>query len=588
MSEEIGKRIGDYQVLNELGRGGMGQVYRVRNVLSDRIEAMKILLPDVATRQELAARFLREIKVLASLNHPHIAALRTALTIDNQLVMIMEYVEGTTLAQRLEQGPIPVSDTLNYMDQTLDALSYAHRQNVIHRDIKPANIILTLDGVIKVMDFGIARSGTDRSLTMTGTTLGSLGYMSPEQVKGEATDARSDLYSVGISLYELVTGQRPFQAHSDYSIMAAHVKETPKPPIELEHDLPPALNEIILMAIAKDPAQRFQTADALRNALHSVSAAPLASQALPRVPAVTPDAAPTATLTVPVPAPAIQTPMTQAPVPQVPVPQAAPRVAPVPTPPSAPLAPPPHPSSHRGLYMTAGALIVLAVLVVAGIYVPRKSKTQATSPSQTQPAAAQSTGTSPQDGAQPAPTATPVSASSTGMTQPSAPTETAAPAEKSSATPANSMPGQPQPHPRKGSGSAKSGAGAVVNAGLQEAEAGAQSNPSQSNPSQSNPAAVPPANDAAHSAAAWDEVQDQVDHLSSRASAVDASLDRLQQQQNASGYGLRGDIVAKRASMKANLSKAETAVQQKDLEKAKKYLGLAQSDVEALERFLGH
>ena len=120
------------------------------------------------------------------------------------------------------------------------------------------------------MDFGIARGGEDRSLTMTGTTMGSLSYMSPEQVKGEATDARSDLYSVGVSLYEMVTGQRPFLATSDYSIMAAHVKETPKPPVELHPGLPAALNEIILMAIAKDPARRFQTAEAFRNALSSV------------------------------------------------------------------------------------------------------------------------------------------------------------------------------------------------------------------------------------------------------------------------------------------------------------------------------
>jgi serine/threonine protein kinase len=179
----------------------MGQVFKVRNCISDRIEAMKILLPDVANRQELAARFQREIKLLASLNHPNIAALRTALTVDNQLIMIMEYVEGITLAERLTQGPVPVRDTLSYMDQVLNALSYAHQQHIIHRDIKPANIILTPQGVIKVMDFGIARSGDERSLTMTGTTLGSLSYMSPEQVKGEATDARSDIYSTGISLY---------------------------------------------------------------------------------------------------------------------------------------------------------------------------------------------------------------------------------------------------------------------------------------------------------------------------------------------------------------------------------------------------
>ena len=282
MPEETGKRVGDYQILNELGSGGMGRVYKVRNVLSDRIEAMKILLPNLAGREDIAARFLREIKLMANLNHPNIAALRTAFTADNQLVMIMEYVEGTDLAARLEHGPIPPPDAVNYIQQVLSALSYAHQQHVIHRDIKPSNMMLTPQGVVKLMDFGIARAGEERSITMTGTTLGSLGYMSPEQVKGEPTDARSDLYSVGVSLYEMVTGQRPFQASSDYSIMAAHVKEVPKPPVELHPGLPAAMNEIIIMSIAKDPAQRFQTADAFRNALSSVRFEPAQAQPILR------------------------------------------------------------------------------------------------------------------------------------------------------------------------------------------------------------------------------------------------------------------------------------------------------------------
>src|SRR3984893_2570642 len=249
MSDETHKQIGDYQILDELGSGGMGRVWRGRNLMSDRIDAMKVLLPNLAGQQELAARFLREIKLMASLNHSNIAALRTAFTADKQLVMIMEYVEGTPLAERLEHGPIPVPDALNYVGQVLSAVSYAHQQHVIHREIKPANMMLTPQGVIKLMDFGIARAGEERSLTVSGATIGSLSYMSPEQVKGEVTDARSDLYSVGVSLYEFVTGRQPFVATSDYSIMAAHVKETPKPPAELHPGLPAELNEIILMAI---------------------------------------------------------------------------------------------------------------------------------------------------------------------------------------------------------------------------------------------------------------------------------------------------------------------------------------------------
>src|SRR5437660_1651003 len=278
MTEPSGKCVGDYEVLAVLGTGGMGRVYKVRNVISDRVEAMKILLPDLAGKKELADRFLREIKVLAGLNHPNIAALRTALTLNNQLVMVMEYVDGVTLAARLEQGPIPAGDALNYISQVLDALQYAHHQKVIHRDIKPGNMMLTPQGVVKLMDFGIARSGSDRGLTMTGTTLGSLYYMSPEQVKGSAVDARSDLYAVGVSLYEMVTGQRPFQADSDFSILAAHLEQAPKPPIEIRPDLPEGMNEIILMAMAKNPDERFQSAEAFGAALRSLHV-PLAAAA---------------------------------------------------------------------------------------------------------------------------------------------------------------------------------------------------------------------------------------------------------------------------------------------------------------------
>ncbi|MGA6959647.1 MAG: serine/threonine-protein kinase, partial [Candidatus Acidiferrales bacterium] len=272
MTDDVtGARKGDYLILGTLGAGGMGKVYKVRNTLSDRIEAMKVLLPDLSDQKDLADRFLREIKVLASLHHPNIAELRTALTIDNQLVMIMEYVEGSTLAARLLQGPVRYADALAYFDQVLAALSCAHALRIVHRDIKPANIMLTPQGVVKLMDFGIARSGNDLGLTMTGTTLGSVAYMSPEQVRCEPIDGRSDLYSVGVSLYETITGQRPYVSENNFEIMQAHLQIPPTPPSELKPDIPPALSQLILMAMAKDPAERFQTADALRAALMSLA-----------------------------------------------------------------------------------------------------------------------------------------------------------------------------------------------------------------------------------------------------------------------------------------------------------------------------
>jgi serine/threonine-protein kinase len=241
-----GDRLGDYAIVDVLGAGGMGQVYKVRNIISERTEAMKVLLPNLESDPDLADRFVREIKVQASLQHPNIAALHTALRVNNQLIMLIEYVEGVTIEAELRTGAIPVSKAVDYVRQVLLALSYAHAHGVVHRDIKPANMMLMPDGTVKLMDFGIARIAQDRRLTQTGRTVGSLYYMSPEQIQGALDlDARSDLYSLGVSLYEMVTGRRPFQGDSDYSIMAAHLSARPVPPLELDASFPPALNDAI-------------------------------------------------------------------------------------------------------------------------------------------------------------------------------------------------------------------------------------------------------------------------------------------------------------------------------------------------------
>jgi len=580
MTEEASKRIGDYQILDELGSGGMGRVWRVRNVITDRVEAMKVLLPDLAGRQELAARFQREIKLMASLNHPNIAALRTAFTADNQLYMVMEYVEGVTLADKLEKGPIPVNEAVNYISQVLSAVGYAHQQHIIHRDIKPANMMLTPQGVVKLMDFGIARAGEERSLTMTGTTMGSLSYMSPEQVKGEATDARSDLYSVGVSLYEFVTGQRPFTASSDYSIMAAHVKEAPKPPVDLHPGLPPALNEIILMAIAKDPALRFQTAEAFRNALSSV---PVAAVSTATLEAITVDSMQTL--------PNSLTPSAATPVRPVSAPVAVLKT-PTPAPPNpipTPMPPPSSGSGHRGLYMTLGALIVLAVLVVAGIYVPRISKTNAKAPdASSMPQTADTSAPSTVQSSEPAPAnAAPDAASSAMGAMNSTPTPAAAPAT----TPAdNSSSMQPPPAPVPPSAMQSDMAAATKPSSHARAKKlMAQNNPPSGMANDAAPAQqADNGMSASSSAAEMDELEKDVDQLSNRAAAVNSGLDHLQQQQAASGYGLRADMVERQASMKSNLYKAEEAMQHHDVARAKKYADMAGKDLEVLEKFLGH
>jgi len=583
MTNETNKRIGDYQILDELGSGGMGRVWRVRNVISDRIEAMKVLLPDLAGRQELAARFLREIKLMASLNHPNIAQLRTAFTADNQLYMVMEYVEGTTMADKLEHGTVAVPDALNYIGQVLSAVSYAHQQNVIHRDIKPANMMITPQGVIKLMDFGIARAGEDRSLTMTGTTMGSLSYMSPEQVKGEPTDARSDLYSVGVSLYEMVTGQRPFVATSDYSIMAAHVKEAPKPPVELHPGLPAALNEIILMAIAKDPALRFQTADAFRNALSSVPVAtsPVVSQAAL-------DASTVTSMEAPLVSPSLPVARTATPVSAPPAAVSTPK-APVPIVTPTPMPPPAQPGGHRGLYMTLGALIVLAVLVVAGIYVPRSSWTHAKSPE------AGTAATAPQNSMDNTATQSPApSSQSSDMASPSA-ASSASPADSSAGTMGSNStapPAAPVPPPASVD-SSNSVHGQMPPAAMTKSNAAHQAKKlaaqnEKSDQDSASPQAGEAASSGADTSAQLDEMEKTVDQLSNRAAAVNGGLDHLQQQQAASGYGLRSDMVERQASLKSNLYKAEEALQHRDLARAKKFADLAEADAEVLERFLGH
>ena len=519
MSEEV-KRIGDYEILSELGAGGMGRVYKVRNTISDRIEAMKILLPDLAGREELAARFLREIKLLASLNHPNIAQLRTAFANDNQLVMIMEYVAGVSMSIHLSGGPIAVTDAINYIDQVLNALSYAHQLNVIHRDIKPGNMMLTPQGVVKVMDFGIARSDTDLTLTLAGTSLGTVNYMSPEQVKGEPTDARSDLYSVGICLYEMVTGKKPFTAGSDYSIMTAQVNEAPRPPIELQPELPAALNQIILMAIDKDPSRRFQTAAAFRNALNTVRDNVRVSPTAQVAAAISAPAASTASMS------SLQYPVTS--VSKIATFAATPASTQAMPTPHAPLPPPP-PTSHRGLYMTLGALIVLVGLVVAGIYLPKKGTADNQTDDQTRKTA-------------PAP----------------------APVEPAPVNPVAENP-VPEPPPQaqapvvlaKGGGKMRSRQGGSEDGG------------------------------GASAAKQLEELQDEIDHLAARAASVNSSVDRLKQQQEAAGFGLRGDIAEHQESMKINLSRAQDAAEHSDTAKAKKYYDRTTADLEALEHFLG-
>jgi serine/threonine-protein kinase len=273
MPIQIGDILGDYQVTGVLGRGGMGKVFRVRNMVSDREEAMKIVLPDLSENAALADRFLREIKVHASLEHPNIAALHTALRIEGRLVMIMELVEGVSLEETLRHGPIEIPAAVDYVRQILTALAFAHARGVIHRDIKPANIMIAATGMVKLTDFGIARSSGATRLTGVGLAVGTLAYMSPEQIRSGQVDARSDIYSLGIMFYEMVTGHHPVQADTEHAMMNAQLNVVPRDPAAVNPRVPQALSSAIMRALAKEPGLRFQTALEFRAALRDVGQA---------------------------------------------------------------------------------------------------------------------------------------------------------------------------------------------------------------------------------------------------------------------------------------------------------------------------
>ena len=268
MSFEPGKVVGEYTIECALGRGGLGTVYRVKHNISRRLEAMKVLHPERIGTPELAERFRREIQMLASLNHPNIARLNTAFYFEDQLVMMMELVEGEDLRTLSRRTSIGIPQLLDYFSQALRALDYAHARGVVHRDIKPANTMVSPSGLLKVLDFGLAYDESSTELTMSGVVVGSPIYMSPEQVRGEKATAQSDLYSLGVALYELIAGRPPFQGKNSYELMMAHLNLQPAPLRELRPDMPRHISDTLACAMEKDPARRFASASALLNALN--------------------------------------------------------------------------------------------------------------------------------------------------------------------------------------------------------------------------------------------------------------------------------------------------------------------------------
>jgi len=273
MSLASGTRLGPYEIIAPLGAGGMGEVYRARDTRLDRTVAVKILPSHLSSNTALRQRFEQEAKAISSLNHPHICILHDVGHQDGTDFLIMEYLEGETLAKRLEKGPLPLAQVLQYGVEIADALAKAHRQGIVHRDLKPGNIMLTKSGA-KLLDFGLAKAAAPLAtgatlsaavtrttpVTQQGTIVGTFQYMSPEQIEGKELDGRSDIFSLGAVLYETLTGQRAFQGKSQLSVASAILEKEPAPISTIKPLTPPALDHAIRRCLAKDPDERWQTA----------------------------------------------------------------------------------------------------------------------------------------------------------------------------------------------------------------------------------------------------------------------------------------------------------------------------------------
>ena len=290
MALQTGARLGPYEIVTLLGRGGMGEVYRALDTRVARTVAIKVLPPDAAEQADRRQRFEREARAVARLNHPHICALYDVGRQDGVEFIVMEYLDGETLAARLARGPLPLDEALRHATALAQALARAHREGIIHRDLKPSNVMLT-EGGVKLLDFGLAKlrdrgdsrprgqpcgsplddQSTGAALSPEGTLVGTIAYMSPEQLEGGAVDARTDIYALGLIVYEMITGQRAFAKGSQAGLIAAILTEDPPPMTALQPRTPPAVERIILTALAKDPNKRWQDAGDLARELSWVA-----------------------------------------------------------------------------------------------------------------------------------------------------------------------------------------------------------------------------------------------------------------------------------------------------------------------------
>jgi len=285
----LGGRISHFDILEKLGEGGMGAVYKARDHRLDRLVAIKVLSEKAAATPERQARFMQEAKTASALNHPHIVTIYEIDMAGDLMFIAMEYIEGRTLEQLIPQKGLRFIDALRYAIPAADALAAAHAIGIVHRDVKPSNIMVSAKGIVKVLDFGLAKlmsrgvprsaaAGADADATVTanlrdteaGSILGTVAYMSPEQAEGKEIDARSDIFSFGVMLYEMLTGRRPFAGDTKLSTLAAIVNQEPRPATQLVEGLPSELDRVLARCLRKDPARRFQTMADLKVALEEL------------------------------------------------------------------------------------------------------------------------------------------------------------------------------------------------------------------------------------------------------------------------------------------------------------------------------
>ena len=291
MALSPGTRLGPHEILSPIGSGGMGEVYKARDTRLDRIVAIKVLLEHLAESLERKARFEREAKAISQLNHPHICTLYDVGEQDGVDYLVMEYIEGETLAEKLKKGALPLDKVLEYGIQIADGLDNAHRAGIVHRDLKPANVMLAKPGV-KLLDYGLARVLADatvpvsseaptqqKDLTDGQSIIGTLAYMAPEQLEGKPSDARTDIFAFGALLYEMLTGRKAFTGESQASLIAAILEREPPPISSLEPMSPPALEQTVNTCLTKDPEDRWQGAGDLGRQLKIIRGGSQTSEA---------------------------------------------------------------------------------------------------------------------------------------------------------------------------------------------------------------------------------------------------------------------------------------------------------------------